>query len=1466
MPPKKTPSKKKDNRPDEDRSEDQDKHDVEERKSLEEPTASVTVPKVPTSMQFDGTDYATWSKDFRELMELYGLWNQFTCDHQDHDHLAPDSDAELSSSSSTYQSRLAAVVLRSAIKSTEVKSLLNDVPSGDARAMWRLLEKHYLRMTPAATMALKSEMWTMRQQPDETVHAFAQRIRECRRKLEAGGDRSKVKDVNTVFINGLLPVCDAVRGVLLTMLNERLEELEEVARAEEDLQLKRRGVKRSIRVTEALGAVPTSKPKYNRATVRCFSCGQLGHVKRECTAVLVPNSNQSQTNPPRCQWCRHIGHTEADCRKKKAGQAPTPPNNQGAGPSSAPQQQKRVIFAGAATAPREQPAVEKERKHCNGAHTQTVNLATAEVHAASMALNDSGASRTVLSKGVNLLNARPAPSDLKIRVGNGQELSGARIGTAVLDTGTAVLHLRNALQHDDVALNMISVSSMLESDTTKYALFAKDRMWYLNENWEPILSAPNINGVYPLELNSNTTTAAATVTTPVQLWHARLGHRALTGIKELQQTGAVRGLDGVSIDLNTEHRCDGCAKGKATRRPFKRNADPRQAATRTLACVHADLMGPFPCDGLNGEKYFLHLVDEYSRQSVGHLLSTKDEAADQIIKWCKQASNKQPAKIAEFHSDGGGEFVNRKLSDFFDKEGIKHTVSVPHTPQHNGLVERANRTILESALAMMFHAATPARLWPYALQYAVYVKNRTIMCPNSKETPESRWTLHDEAPTVEHLRVFGCDADYTLTGDTSQRELRKLSPKSQLTMMIGYSEDRRAWILLNVDSMTLTHSRDVNFHENEFTQSRKLKDELVAAEDSDDVSNDIEQWVESVALRNEIELVKQISLEESKNSNSPSSVLKRDTMGVQGSKEAVGQRQRTSAASSNRRSSRSSIPPLRYGMVNAQNLAQARCIYALSAESHFAAEPKTYAEACTRSDSKEWKESIQQELNSHCKNGTWELVDRVSLPPDTNIMGNKWVFRYKISVDGSIERRKSRLVAKGYTQRENIDYFETFAPVMHYKTLRLLLGLCAVRGWILQHWDVETAFLNAEIKETVYMVVPEGVHAPGKVCRLRKTLYGVKQAPREWNLEISSTIVTNLNFTQCQSDACVFVRQSRSGGVILMSLFVDDVFTMCQPADAAELEECFQAILQKYTIKNLGDAKLMLGMRLTRDETNHTIKLDQELYVKKLLADCGMDHCVPLPTPAQTRQPTGATLSLTTDSQMTNEDCQQLKDHASYRALIGSLLYLALATRPDIAHPVAELARHVSNPTDDHWLGLKRILRYLCGTASLGLKYSAEQSSELLAYSDSDWAGDRLSDAKSTTGWLTMIGGGLVSWTSRKQSIVALSSTEAEYIAYGEAVQEMLWLRQLLQEIRQPCPGPTILRCDNQSAIALATNDKHHQRTKHINVRHHFLRQHVNDKAIVLEWVPSQEQLADILTKPLGPNIYKTIRDQLVHV
>jgi hypothetical protein len=325
---------------------------------------------------------------------------------------------------------------------------------------------------------------------------------------------------------------------------------------------------------------------------------------------------------------------------------------------------------------------------------------------------------------------------------------------------------------------------------------------------------------------------------------------------------------------------------------------------------------------------------------------------------------------------------------------------------------------------------------------------------------------------------------------------------------------------------------------------------------------------------------------------------------------------------------------------------------------------------------------------------------------------------------------------------------------------------------------------------------------------------------------------------------------------MIIALFVDDMFPVCHSVDLAELKADQEALMNKYRIKDLGDAKLMLGMRVSRNRAARTIHLDQQVYAERLLSDCGMSECKPMSTPAQARH---------TEVNQEATDDQELP--LTYRAVIGSLLYAALSTRPDLAHAVSALAAHVAAPTAEHWQLCRRVLRYLKGTVARGLTYGGlGTDQQLTVYSDSDWAGNRTGDARSTTGWLTMIGGGPVSWTSRKQSTVALSSTEAEYLAMGEAVQELLWMQQLLKEIgfEASVEGGTTLHCDNQSAITISSHEKHHQRTKHINVKYHFIREHISSGQVKVQWVPSEKQLADLFTKPLGPNIFLRLREQIM--
>ena len=500
------------------------------------------------------------------------------------------------------------------------------------------------------------------------------------------------------------------------------------------------------------------------------------------------------------------------------------------------------------------------------------------------------------------------------------------------------------------------------------------------------------------------------------------------------------------------------------------------------------------------------------------------------------------------------------------------------------------------------------------------------------------------------------------------------------------------------------------------------------------------------------------------------------------------------------------------------------------------------------------------------------------------------IFKRKLDSAGKVARYKARLVAKGFAQREGVDYNETFAPVLSYTSLRVVFAIVAALDLEFIHLDVETAFLNAKVKEEIYITLPPGFHSAGftagsssSILRLRKSLYGIKQAPRDWHEEIDGSIIA-LGYRRCQSEQCIYIKISRHGRPIYICLFVDDMPCAYHTQDRAEFEADKAALKAKYKIQELGDAQMVLGMRITRDRPNRTLKVDQETYVQRLLEKTGMEDCIPLATPAEPGQHLSA-LPASSDTYVQHDSINPLQ----YGSVVGSLLYAAVSTRPDITYAVGVLSRFISNPQPHHWEAAKRVLRYLKGTAALGLYYrapghvsstssvsnlqsqsnkpgTASAGSSLTigpVYTDANWGGD-LDDRKSTSGMVAKMNGCAVSWKSKKQTVVAQSSTEAEYIATGEAVKETLWLRQLARELSHAPTSGTLLYGDNQTAIALANNNILHNRTKHIDIRHHFLRDHVRSGEIDLKWVSTNDQEADLFTKPLGRHPFVLLRDRIM--
>lgn len=374
-----------------------------------------------------------------------------------------------------------------------------------------------------------------------------------------------------------------------------------------------------------------------------------------------------------------------------------------------------------------------------------------------------------------------------------------------------------------------------------------------------------------------------------------------------------------------------------------------------------------------------------------------------------------------------------------------------------------------------------------------------------------------------------------------------------------------------------------------------------------------------------------------------------------------------------------------------------------------------------------------------------------------------------------------------------------FAHTGKYKTLRVALSVAAMQDMELNQLDVPSAFVRAELEEDVYMEMPPGFEQSGMVCKLLKSLYGLKQSPRNWYILCSSFIKEKMGWQACVSDPCLFFKKSRSGRLMMLFLFVDDMQAAFDRADEAEWTESKAQLKQRFDVKDLGESKWMLGMRITRDREMKTIELDQELYVTKALEKYGLSECKTAPTPAQ--QNNGA-----------HEDDRdgggKSANQHLYQEKVGTLLYAAISTRPDIGYAVNYLTRHMQTPLQRHMKAADRILRYLAGTRGHGILFGrinqeAMGCMNVSAYSDADWAADK-NDRKSVTGWIAMLNGDPVSWASKKQKVVALSSCEAELYAASAAMQEIQWLRGLLSELGMGSVGASTLCVDNQSAIKIS--------------------------------------------------------------
>jgi hypothetical protein len=491
----------------------------------------------------------------------------------------------------------------------------------------------------------------------------------------------------------------------------------------------------------------------------------------------------------------------------------------------------------------------------------------------------------------------------------------------------------------------------------------------------------------------------------------------------------------------------------------------------------------------------------------------------------------------------------------------------------------------------------------------------------------------------------------------------------------------------------------------------------------------------------------------------------------------------------------------------------------------------------------------------------WEEVDRALLPKGTNVLPLKEVFKIKVDENGGIVQFKARFTPKGFRQKEGVDYHETFARTAMYKTERLALSLCARLDNELVQFDVPCAFLNSDMKELVYMELPKGFGGEGKVARLLKSIYGLKQSGHNWDQLIHSWLISK-GWTPTVADPSFYWKRSRTGRLMLIYRFVDDMQGQYNKADHAQFEETATQLRERFKIKQMQTATWMLGMRIMRDRAAGTITLQQDLYVETALKRFGFGECRRVDTP----EAIGARKD-------ENPKLDEPADKQRFMEITGTLMYAAISSRLDIANAVHYLASNAKAPTVRHMQAAERVLRYLAGTMDVGLVFGtrrsgAEASAESLAveccaFADADWAGD-CADRKSISGWVAKINGDPISWSSKKQSVVALSTAEAELYAEAAAIQEVMWVRSMLAELGLGSKAASTVHGDNQSTIAVSKNGVLSQRTKHVDVKYHFITDTMERGIVKLQWIPTVEQQADIFTKPLAREPFLKFRALLM--